>query len=62
VFVTARRRSFFLFFDFNNLAALVMAAFGTNPVRQAHLTAVAALDDVWRFQGVVGATAVAAAL
>ena len=53
---------FFLFFDFDNLAALVMAAVGTNPMRQAHFSTVATLNEVLRFQGVVCATAVAATL
>jgi hypothetical protein len=50
----------FLFLN-DHFAAFVMAALGANRVRQAHLAAVAARDQVGRRQRIVCAAAVAAA-
>jgi hypothetical protein len=48
------------FFNIYHFTALVMTAVGANGVRQAHLTAVAALYQVARFQRVMGTPAIAA--
>ena len=50
-----------LLFDFEDLATLVVTAMGTNTVRKTHVAAVAALGEVLRFQGIVGAAAITTA-
>ena len=47
--------------DGNYFAALIVAAIGTDRVRQAHRTAVRAGHQVARFQSIVRATTIAAA-
>jgi hypothetical protein len=54
-------RLFLFFLDFDDLSAFVVAAARADLVRKAHLTAVAALEHIGGFQGIVGAAAVAAA-
>jgi hypothetical protein len=51
----------FLFFDADYLTAFIMAAVRANNMRQAHLAAVAALDEVVRLETVMSAAAVTAA-
>ena len=62
LFVFGFRGLFFLLFFGNDFSALVMSAAWTNRVRQAHLTAVAAGDQVAGLQGVVCAPPVPASL
>jgi hypothetical protein len=52
----------FLNCDIQHLPAAVLAAVGTNPVRQHRLVAVAALGQLGNADGIVGTAAVAAAL
>jgi hypothetical protein len=51
----------FLFFDADYLTAFIMAAVRADNVRQAHLAAVAALDEVVRLEAIMSAAAVTAA-
>jgi len=53
---------FFLFFFGNDFSTLVVTAIGTDCMRQAHLTAVTASDQVAGFEGVVRAPSVPASL
>jgi len=53
---------FFLFFFGDDFTTLVMTAIGTDRMRQAHLTAVAARDQVAGFEGIVRAPPVPASL
>jgi hypothetical protein len=50
------------FFDMKDFPALVMPAIGANRVRQAHLTAIAALHEIHALQRVIGAAAVSSTL
>jgi hypothetical protein len=51
-----------IFFDLDDFATLVIPALRADGVRETHLTAVAALDELGHNEGVVGAPAVAASL
>jgi hypothetical protein len=53
---------FFLLFHADHFTAFVMTAFGADGVRQAHLAAVAASDQIACCQGVVRPAAIPAAL
>ena len=53
---------FFVFVDLDNFASLVVATVRADGVRESHIAAVTARDQVTRRQGIMGATAVAAAL
>jgi len=57
--LVAKNLLFFLFFDFNDLTALIMAAVRAHRVRQAHLTAVRALGQIQRGQVIMRTPAVA---
>jgi hypothetical protein len=52
---------FFVFGDSNNLTVFVVSAFRADGVRETHLTTIAALGEVQVLEGVLRATAVAAA-
>jgi hypothetical protein len=48
------------FFDLDDFATLIIPAVGANGVRETHLTAVAALDELGHNKCIVGSPAVAA--